>query len=390
MSPPDNDMRARSPQRTMLVTAAVVVVLAACSEGDALDSAAEARPEVVVTTLTSQPITLTSELPARTRPFLIADVRPQVRGIIKQRLFVEGSMVKAGQPLYEIDDAMYRAEYQSARAQLLKARAALQAAKLAADRARSLVRLGAVSVQQSEETIAAEAQAQAEVEVMQAAVASAQVNLAYAHIAAPIDGRIGRSSVTRGALVTAEQEMPLATIQQLDPMYVEMNESSSNRLAFMQGVDTGQLQPPEASATVTIRLDSGVEFAGKFDFADTTVDPATGNLLLRAIVPNPKHILLPGMYVRALVTEGVVTQGVLVSQQAVARQPNGRGRALVVNAEGKVEARDVDLARSIDNQWLVREGLRAGERVIVEGLHKAAPGSFVKPIEQGAAQATRQ
>lgn len=374
----------------MLVTAAVVVVLAACSEGDALDSAAEARPEVVVTTLTSQPITLTSELPARTRPFLIADVRPQVRGIIKQRLFVEGSMVKAGQPLYEIDDAMYRAEYQSARAQLLKARAALQAAKLAADRARSLVRLGAVSVQQSEETIAAEAQAQAEVEVMQAAVASAQVNLAYAHIAAPIDGRIGRSSVTRGALVTAEQEMPLATIQQLDPMYVEMNESSSNRLAFMQGVDTGQLQPPEASATVTIRLDSGVEFAGKFDFADTTVDPATGNLLLRAIVPNPKHILLPGMYVRALVTEGVVTQGVLVSQQAVARQPNGRGRALVVNAEGKVEARDVDLARSIDNQWLVREGLRAGERVIVEGLHKAAPGSFVKPIEQGAAQATRQ
>ena len=344
----------------------------------------------MVTTLAAQPVTLTRELPGRTRPYLIAEVRPQVRGIIKQRLFTEGGTVKAGQPLYEIDDAMYRAEYQSAQAELLKARAMARAAKLAAARARELVRTHAVSVQDSEEAIAAEEQAEAQAGVAEAAVARTKVNLDYAHIVAPIDGRIGRSSVTRGALVMAEQTTPLATIQQLDPVYVEMNQSSSEWLAFMQDVNAGLVQPPAAGAAVSIRLDNGAQFAGKFEFADITVDPATGNLLLRAIVPNPKHILLPGMYVRAVVSEGVLTQGILVPQQAIARQPSGRGRALSVNAEGKVETRDVEVSRSVGNQWLITEGLKAGDRIIVEGLQKASPGSIVQPIEQVAAHTAAQ
>jgi membrane fusion protein (multidrug efflux system) len=368
----------------------MLALLTACGSGDAANTSTEAPPEVIVATIAAQPVTLTRELPGRTRPYLIAEVRPQVRGIIKERLFTEGGTVKAGQPLYEIDDAIYRAEYQSAQAELLKARAALQAAKLAADRSRDLVRIDAVSAQENEEAVAAEAQAEAQVRVAEAAVARTRVNLDYAHIVAPIDGRIGKSSVTRGALVTAEQTTPLATIQQLDPIYVEMNQASSEWLAFIEDMHAGRVQPPDAGAPVKIRLDNGTQYDGKFEFADTTVDAATGNLLLRAIVSNPRHVLLPGMYVRAVVSEGVLTQGILVPQQAVARQPSGLGRALLVDAEGKVESRDVTLSRAIGNQWLVREGLKAGDRIIVEGQQKTSPGSTVQPMERVAARSASE
>lgn len=371
---------------------AALTLLCACHSTGAGEANAVpgAPPDVVVVTLKAQPVTLTQDMPGRTRASLIAEVRPQVRGIIKQQLFTEGGWVKAGQPLYEIDDAVYRAQYQSAEAALLKARAGLQAANLAAARARELVRIDAVSAQENETAIAAEGQAQAEVGVAEAAVASSRVNLEYAHIVAPIAGRIGKSSVTRGALVTAEQTAPLATIQLLDPIYIEVSQSSADWLALTRSIDAGRVRPAGMDANVTIVLENGevYEHKGKLQFAESTVDPATGNLMLRVIVANPKNILLPGMPVRAIVEGGVLDAGILVPQQAIVRDPNGHGRALVVTTSGKVEARSVELSRAIGDQWLLERGLESGDRVIVEGLHKAEPGAVVHAIEQ-ASHSTR-
>jgi membrane fusion protein (multidrug efflux system) len=270
---------------------------------------------------------------------------------------------------------------------LRKAEATLLVAQLAAKRSRELKRIDAVSAQDDERATATEAQAAADVAAAQAAVASSGVSLAYAHIVAPISGRIGKSNVTQGALVTAEQATALATIQQLDPIYVEVNQPSSDWLALKQAIDSGRVRSDDTGTTARILLENDTAYAyeGKLQFADVTVDPATGNFLLRVIVPNPKLLLLPGMYARAVVNEGALTEGVLAPQQGIARDAKGNASALVVGKDGKVELRTLRVSRAINDQWLVEDGLAAGDRVIVEGLQKVEPGMPVQAVEQPAA-----
>jgi membrane fusion protein (multidrug efflux system) len=364
-------------------------MLSACGESHSQEEAGNAAPEVSVVTLKKQPVTLTRELPGRARAFLVAEVRPQVGGIVRRRMFTEGGFVKAGQSLYELDDASYRAQYESAQASLRKAQATLHAAQLAAKRSRELIRVSAISAQDNESAIAAEAQARADVGVAQAAVDSSRVDLARAHIVAPISGRIGKSNVTAGALVTANQAEALALIQQLDPMYVEVNQPSNNWLTLKQAIDAGRVRSDDNGATVKILLENGTAYGheGKLQFADVTVDPATGNVLLRAIVPNPNALLLPGMYVRTMVTEGISPDAVLAPQQGITRDPKGNANALVVGKDGKVGQRAVQVSRTVGDQWLVEDGLAAGDRVIVEGVQKVEPGTVVQAVEYTAARA---
>ncbi|HEV8695737.1 MAG TPA: efflux RND transporter periplasmic adaptor subunit [Lysobacter sp.] len=368
---------------------AAVAMLSACGESHSQEEAGNAAPEVSVVTLKKQPVTLTRELPGRARAFLVAEVRPQVGGIVRRRMFTEGGFVKAGQSLYELDDASYRAQYESAQASLRKAQATLHAAQLAAKRSRELIRVSAISAQDNESAIAAEAQARADVGVAQAAVDSSRVDLARAHIVAPISGRIGKSNVTAGALVTANQAEALALIQQLDPMYVEVNQPSNNWLTLKQAIDAGRVRSDDNGATVKILLENGTAYGheGKLQFADVTVDPATGNVLLRAIVPNPNALLLPGMYVRTMVTEGISPDAVLAPQQGITRDPKGNANALVVGKDGKVGQRAVQVSRTVGDQWLVEDGLAAGDRVIVEGVQKVEPGTVVQAVEYTAARA---
>ena len=366
---------------------AAVSLLAACGSGSGGAPGGMpgggAPPQVTVVTLKAEPVTLTREFPGRTNAYLVAEVRPQVSGIVKQRLFTEGAMVKAGQPLYELDDAIYRAQYNSAQASLQKAQATLQAARLAADRSRDLVKIDAVSAQDNDNAIAAFGQAQADVAAGQAAVTNSAVNLAYSHIVAPISGRIGKSAVTQGALVTADQATAMATIQQLDPIYVDVNQASSEWLHLKQEIDSGRAQSGGADSPAKIVLADGraYEHEGKLQFADVTVDPTTGDFLLRAIVPNPNGVLLPGMYVRALLNEGVLPHGVLAPQQGITHDPKGNASAWIVNKDGKVEPRIVQATRTVGNQWLIDEGLVAGDRLIVEGVQKVQPGMAVKAVE---------
>ena len=363
---------------------AIALLLTACGHGGKpAGGFGDMTPQVTVVTLKEQTVTLRRELPGRTNAYLVAEVRPQVGGVLKKRLFEEGSLVKAGQPLYEIDDAIYRAQLESAQASLAKAEATVAAAQLAADRARELIKIDAVSRQEYDNAISASGQAQADVAAGKAAVANASVNLSYAHLTAPISGRIGKSSVTVGALVTANQTAALATIQQLDPIYVDVNQASSEWLHLKQEIDSGRAQSGAADSPVTILLTDGRTYGqkGKLQFADITVDPTTGDFLLRAIVPNPNGELLPGMYVRALLDEGVLAKGVLAPQQGITRDPKGNATALVVNAQGKVEQRDVKVSRTVGDQWLVDDGLASGDRVIVEGLQKVQPGMAVKAVE---------
>jgi membrane fusion protein, multidrug efflux system len=364
--------------------AAASLLLAACGSGQSGPPAGfQFKPQVTVVTLKAQPVSLTRELPGRTTAYLIAEVRPQVSGIVKRRLFTEGAYVRAGQPLYELDDAIYRAQYDSAQATLLKARATLDAARLAAQRSAALVKVDAVSAQDNENAIATLRQAEADLAAAQAGVETSSINLAYAHIAAPISGRIGKSAITQGALVTADQATPLATIQQLDPIYVDVNQSSSEWLQFQREVGSGFVRSG-GGAAAKIVLEDGTVYAhpGKLQFADVTVEQSTGNFLLRVLVPNPDHLLMPGMYVRAEISEGVLPHGLLVPQQGITHDALGRATALVVATNGTVEQRVVGTARAVGNQWLVDSGLAAGDRVIVEGLQKVRPGMPVDVVEQ--------
>jgi membrane fusion protein (multidrug efflux system) len=342
---------------------------------------------VTVVTLKSEAVPLTRELPGRTAAYLVAEVRPQVSGIVKRRLFTEGAFVKAGQPLYELDDAPYRAAYNNARASLQKAQASAEVARLTARRDADLIKIDAVSQQDNDNAVAAARQADADVVAAQAAVDSAGVNLGYAHIASPITGRIGKSSVTQGALVTQNQADAMATVQQLDPIYVDVNQSSSEWLQLQQEIASGRVEAGSAGASAQIVLENGTPYAheGRLQFADVTVDPTTGQFLLRAIVPNPDHILMPGMYVRAVVRQGTMPNGVLVPQQGIARDPKGNATALVVDAQSTVQIREVKVARTVGDQWLVDEGLAPGDRLIIEGLQKVQPGMQVQPVERAAA-----
>ena len=367
---------------------AASTLLGACGHG-AGGGPGNVQQPVTVVTLQSQPVTVTRELPGRTTAFLVADVRPQATGIIKARLFREGAAVKAGQPLYQLDDALYRAQFQNSEAALAKAEAAAEVARLAARRASELLKTHAISAQDHDNAIAAERQAAAEAEAAKAALETSRVNLAYTRIVAPISGRIGKSAVTPGALVVANQSAPLATIQQLDPMYVEVSQASSEWLRLKEEIDAGRLKAGGAGTRVGVLLEDGRRYPqdGRLEFADVTVDTGTGSFALRAIVPNPDDTLLPGMYVRAILSEGIRNDAVLVPQVAVAHDPKGGATALVVGAENKVEQRAVTVSRAIGDQWLVDAGLRAGDRVIVEGVQKVRPGAVVRPTEAAAATA---
>jgi membrane fusion protein (multidrug efflux system) len=344
---------------------------------------------VTVVTLEPEPVELTRQLPGRTNAWLMAEVRPQVTGIVKERLFTEGSLVEAGQPLYQLDDASYRADYNSARASLARAEATLEVTRLNATRAEELIKTNAVSRQDYENAIAALREAEADVGVAQAALASSRVEVNYARITSPIAGRIGKSTVTQGALVTADQAQPLATVQQLDPIYVDLSQSSSELLQLRKAVGGGNVRDTDGTP-VTILLEDGThyEHEGELSFTDVSVDPSTGSFSLRVVVPNPDHLLLPGMYVRAVLRSAVLEDGLLVPQRGIAHDPRGNASAMVVTADGTVEQRQVEVSRTVGDKWLVSSGLTAGDRVIVEGLQKVQPGMPVEADEAAPAAAT--
>lgn len=362
----------------------LALMLTACGGGDAPAPATAAVP-VSVVTLRPQSVTLTRELPGRTAAFLVAEVRPQVSGIIKSRLFTEGGLVKAGQPLYQLEDATYRAAYESTKASLAHAEATLVTAQLNFKRASELIKLDAISTQDFEDATAAIRQAEADVTGAKAAVQSSGVTLGYARITSPIGGRIGRSSVTAGALVTANQAQPLATVQQLDPINIDVNVPSNDLLQLRREWAAGTTQRAR-DVPVTIILEDGVRYDhdGKVAFSEVSVDPTTGSFALRVEAPNPDQLLLPGMYVRTIVAGGVRARALLVPQRGVARDPKGNTSALVVGADNKVEQRQVIVSQTVGDQWLVESGLEAGDRVIVEGLQKIQPGAVVQADEMGA------
>lgn len=343
---------------------------------------------VTVVTLKSEAVPLTRELSGRADASQVAEVRPQVTGIVQRLMFNEGGSVRAGQVLYQIDQTAFRADVGSAQASLAKAQAALASARLSAQRSAELVKIDAVSRQDDETAQAALRQAEADVNAARAAVQAANVPLGFTQVKAPISGRISHSSVTQGALVTAAQATALATIQRLDPMYVEVSQSSAELLQLRREIEAGNAQAA-GSVPVEILLEDGSVFphAGELRFAEATVDATTGSVLLRIVVPNPQQLLLPGMYVRARVTNAERQNGVLAPQQGISRDASGNASAMVVNAENKVEVRQVVVSRAIGDKWLVESGLKAGDRVIISGLQKTGPGATVVPQEAGAAPA---
>lgn len=348
-------------------------------------------PEVGIVVVQPQRVALTSELSGRTAPCQVAEVRPQVNGIIQKRVFTEGSDVKAGEVLYRIDPATYQAAFASAKAAEARAEANLGAVRLKEERYRDLVKIKAVSQQDYDDAHAALKQAEADVASTRAAVETARINLAYTKVTAPISGRIGRSAVTDGALVTASQPAALATIQQLGSMYVDVTQSSAELLKLKQNLASGLMKKDSgiAQARVKLLLEDGTAYplTGTLKFSEVTVDQSTGSITLRAIFPNPKQTLLPGMFVRALVEEGVSDQAILVPQRGVTRNPKGEALVMVVGAGEKVEPRPIKVARTVGDNWLVSEGLKAGDRVIVEGIQRARPGTPVKAVPFGSAPA---
>ncbi len=366
----------------LLAPLAASLLVAAC--GGEVAAPPQPAAKVTVVTLKAGPVTLFRELPGRASPFRVAEVRPQVTGIIAKRLFTEGSQVKQGQALYQIDDASYRAAANSARAQLARAEASLTSARLRAKRIGELALIEAVSVQDNEDAIAALKLAEADVGAARADLDSANVILAYARISAPISGRIGKSSVTQGALVTANQTMPLATVHQLDPIYIDLTQSSAELLQLRRALDSGSLQGT-SGLPVTILLEDGSEFShkGTLEFAEVSVDPATGSFNLRVKVDNPQGLIMPGMYVRALLGSGLRENAILVPMQGITRDPKGKASAMVVDGEGKVAVHAVEVSTAIGDKWLVEDGLKAGDKVIVEGLQKIGPGMPVQFTEKG-------
>jgi membrane fusion protein, multidrug efflux system len=362
---------------------ALMILLGGCGSGSGRQAAPPPVPEVATVTIQPQQVELATELPGRTSPYLVAEIRPQVNGIIKKRLFREGADVKAGQLLYQIDPAPFQVALDSAKASLGKAQANLPSIRLRAERHRELLVDKAVSKQDYDDAAAAVEQARAEIEYWKAAVEGARINLGYTRVTAPISGRIGKSSLTDGALVTAYQPMSLATIQQLDPIYVDVTQSSAELLRLKRHLETGRLSADGKNGRkVRLLLEDGTPYPleGILQFRDITVDPATGSFTLRIVVPNPKHLLLPGMFARAVVQEGVAEQAILVPQQGVSRTPKGEPVALVADESGSVQQRLLALNRAIGDQWLVSSGLSAGDRLIVEGMLNVRPGAKVKTV----------
>jgi membrane fusion protein, multidrug efflux system len=339
-------------------------------------------PTVGVVTIEPQAVTLTAELPGRTSPYEIADVRPQVGGIIKARLFDEGAIVHAGQVLYQIEPAPFQAAYDQTTAQLASAAANLVTTRLKAERYADLVKIHAVSGQDADDAEAAFKQAEATVRQDRAAAEAARINLDFTRVTAPITGRIGISSVTKGALVSASQTTALDTIQRLDPIYVDVTQSVAQVVALRRQIAQGQVSGASGGAETHLTLDDGTPYplAGRLQVTDVTVDQTTDAVTLRAVFPNPSAVLLPGMFVRATIVEGVASNALLVPEQGVGHDQKGQPTALVVSPQGIVEQRDLQVAQTVGAQWLVTSGLKAGERVIVEGAQSAQPGAHVRAI----------
>ena len=359
------------------VLALASVTAAGCGQQPAM----QARDvEVGVVTLNAEAVTVSTSLSGRTAATAVAEVRPQVDGIVQSRLFAEGSLVRAGQPLYQIDQRLYKASLDTSQAQLENARADLYSAEAKARRYRTLGDSQAVSGQDMDETIAAARAAKAAVHQYQAAIRSAQVNLGFTRVFAPITGRIGRSSVTRGALVTGSQTDAMATIQQLDPIFVDITQSSADLLRLRSALARGAMVP--ASTAVTLRLEDGTQYPapGTIEFSEVNVDPEAGTVTIRAKFPNPDGLLLPGMFVNVDAPQGVIQRGVLAPQQGISRDAKGNGTALVVDAQGKVEQRTVVTGQAVGSKWLITSGLKAGDRLIVEGTDKARVGARVKAV----------
>jgi membrane fusion protein (multidrug efflux system) len=341
-------------------------------------------PAVGVVTLRTQPVTLTTELPGRVTAYRVAEIRPQVSGVLLRRIFEEGAAVQAGQLLYQIDPAPYEASLASARATLAHARAALQSANLTVKRYRPLAEAQAVSRQDLDNAVATAGQAEADVASGLAGVRTAEINLAYTRVRSPITGRTGRSNVTEGALVTADQSTSLVTVTQLDPIYIDVTQPSTTLLRMRHDRAAGDitLADPD-SAAVHVILPDGTDYPtpGKLQFSEVTVDQTTGSVTLRAIFPNQQGILLPGLFVRQRIEEGVVKNAILVPQQALTRNPRGDATVLVVGPDNRVALRTVTADRAIGDKWLVTAGVAAGDRVVVEGTQKARPGAQVRPSD---------
>ncbi len=358
------------------------IALTGC-DGEQAQQQASQAPEVGVVTLKSEPLQITTELPGRTSAYRVAEVRPQVSGIILKRNFEEGSDIKAGVSLYQIDPATYQASYESAKGDLAKAQASANIAQVTLKRYQKLLGTQYISQQDYDNAQAEAQQANAAVVAAKAAVETARINLAYTKVTSPISGRIGKSAVTEGALVQSGQTTALATVQQLDPIYVDVTQSSNDFLRLKQELASGQLKQDNGKAKVTLSTADGLKYSqeGTLEFSDVTVDQTTGSITLRAIFPNPDHTLLPGMFVRARLEEGVNPNAILVPQQGVARTPRGDATVMVVGEGDKVEVRPVTVGQAMGDKWVVTDGVKAGDRVIVTGLQKVRPGAQVKVQE---------
>lgn len=360
---------------------ASALVLAGCSKKTA--AAAPAPAEVGVITVAASAITLTRDLPGRTSAFLVAEVRARVSGIVLQRHFTEGGDVKEGQLLYTIDPAPYQAALDSAKANLARTEANAAVSRLQADRFKKLIDARAVSQQEYDDIAAAHLAAEADVAAARAAVQTAEINIGYTRVAAPVSGRIGLSQVTQGAYVQQGAATLLATIQQLDPLYVDLTQSSTEVLRLRRDLAEGKLQRAgESAAKARLLLDDGRIYSetGTLQFSDVTVNASTNSITLRALFPNPKNELLPGMFVRARLQEGTTPDAILVPQLAITRNSKGEATALLIGAENKVELRVLHTDRAVGNQWLVADGLKPGDQVIVQNLQRIRPGSVVKPV----------
>jgi len=383
-------MAARVPALAPFV---LLVLLAGCGQGGGGSAPAAASapppPEVGVVTVATGEVPLFTELPGRLEPARVAQVRARAAGIVQRRLFREGSDVRAGQVLYRIDPAPYAATQASAQAALAKAQANHAQAAALAQRYKPLVEANAISKQDYANAVAAEKQAEADVASARAALRVAQINLGYASVTAPISGRIGRSLVTEGALVGQGEATPLAVIQQIDPMYVNFTQSVTAVMNLRRALEQGRLKRAGAEgAQVRVLFEDGSEYPqpGRLLFADLSVDPNTGQVMLRAEVPNPRHMLLPGMYVRVRLEQARARHAMLLPQQAVTRSTQGDS-VMVVGADGQVSPRPVKVGGSQDGQWVVLEGLKPGEQVMVDGFQKLRPGQPVKPVPWMAAAA---
>ncbi|MFP6850280.1 MAG: efflux RND transporter periplasmic adaptor subunit [Pseudomonas sp.] len=367
----------------LLVNLFVMLALVGCKP--AAELPVRGPTEVGVTTLAVQSQTVTSELPGRTKAWLTAEIRPQVGGIVQKRLFTEGAEVKAGEVLYVIDPATYQAAFDKARASTAEAKAALNSARLKATRYAELVKVDAISQQDNEDAQASLQSNQAAYQAAQASEKSARIDLTYTRITSPIAGRVESSSVTPGALVTASQDSSLTTVQQLDPLYVDITQSSAEVLRLKREFAAGRLsKASDNEAKIVLRLEDGSQYkhAGRLQFSAASVSQSTGSVVLRAVVPNPDGLLLPGMYVRAVLEEAVDEQALLVPQRAVTRGHSGSSSVLLV-VGGKVEQREVVLGRSVGNQWWVESGLAAGDQVIIEGGQKVSSGDSVSVVAAG-------